>query len=466
MTNLYSLLTSRFPEDRTRPCFILGDVHIDYGGFETMIGQIGGWLRSKGVVPNDRVLVQASKSVEMVALYLATLKIGAVFVPLNTAYTQAEIDYFIGDAEPRLIIRDALDVAEEARSFVADPDIHDSAPDDLASIIYTSGTTGRSKGAMLSHAALISNGLALQEAWDIGRDDILLHALPVFHVHGLFVALHPLLLAGAQMIWQPKFDDAAVIAELARATVMMGVPTFYTRLLANPDFTRDVAAPIRLFVSGSAPLLPSTFEAFEERTGKRILERYGMSEAGIITTNPLRGERLAGSVGHALPGVSVRVSGGEGTGPIEIKGPNLFTGYWRMPDRTSEEFTDDGYFVTGDIGRIEADGRLWISGREKDLIISGGFNIYPKEIETAIDELPGVVESAVIGVPHPDFGEAVVAIVIGVVPADANALLRDGLAGFKLPKKIVQVDDLPRNAMGKVQKNLLRQTYADILADE
>ena len=314
---------------------------------------------------------------------------------------------------------------------------------------------------MLSHGSLAANALALHEAWGFMPDDVLLHALPIFHVHGLFVALHCALLSGCPMIWLAKFSDAEVLAGLDRATVMMGVPTFYTRLLANPGFTRAKADGVRLFVCGSAPLLPSTFAEFEARTGQRILERYGMSEAVIITSNPLDGERIAGSVGYPLPGVDLRI-GGE-AGVIQIKGPSVFSAYWRMPEKTAEEFTADGYFITGDVGRQDADGRVWISGRAKDLIISGGYNVYPKEIELVLDELVGVVESAVVGVPHPDFGEAVVAVVIG--KGDEAAMIaeaRGQLAAYKAPKRVVFVGELPRNAMGKVQKNLLRQRYAGL----
>jgi malonyl-CoA/methylmalonyl-CoA synthetase len=317
---------------------------------------------------------------------------------------------------------------------------------------------------MLSHANLAANALALHEAWGFTKDDVLLHALPIFHVHGLFVALHCALLSGAPMVWLAKFNEADVIEGLKRATVMMGVPTFYTRLLARADFTRAVAAHMRLFISGSAPLLESTFAEFERRTGKRILERYGMSEAVIITSNPLKGARIAGSVGYPLPGVDLRIAGGE-TGVIEIKGPSVFSGYWRMPGKTRENFTADGYFITGDVARRDEDGRVWISGRAKDLIISGGYNVYPKEIELLLDEMPGVTESAVIGCPHRDFGEAVVAIVIGAGEEKAMiAAAREKLAAFKAPKRVFFVDELPRNAMGKVQKNVLRETYKDVFA--
>ena len=464
--NLYALLASRFPADRSRPCFIQpGGPTISYGELEAGVGRLAALLGAKGVVAGDRVVVQAPKSAELVMLYLACLQTGAVFTPLNTAYTEAEVAYFLEDAEPKLVVRDAVPLAAEAAGLEPLRDIHPCEADALASLIYTSGTTGRSKGAMLSHGALAANALALSATWGFTPEDVLLHALPIFHVHGLFVALHCAFLSGAPMIWLPKFDDQAVIEALPGATVMMGVPTFYVRLLENPAFTRAVAAGRRLYISGSAPLLESTFEAFEARTGHRILERYGMSEAVIITSNPLEGARIPGSVGYPLPGVTLRIAGGEETGVLQIKGPSVFSAYWRMPDKTRDEFTDDGYFITGDVGRQDADGRVWISGRAKDLIISGGFNVYPKEIELVLDTLPGVVESAVIGVPHPDFGEAVVAVIAGAgEEAAIVAAARERLAAFKAPKRVFFVDDLPRNAMGKVQKAALRQAYAEVFS--
>ncbi|TAJ69711.1 MAG: malonyl-CoA synthase [Phenylobacterium sp.] len=464
--NLYELLASRFPSDRSKPCFLLSDGRaISYGELETGAAHVAGRLVAEGVRPGDRVALQAEKSAEVIMVYLGVLKAGAVFLPLNSAYTPAEVDYFLGDAEPKVFVTDPPAwVAEAAERAPLDTTVPRAASD-LASLIYTSGTTGRSKGAMLSHGNLAENALALHAAWGFTRDDVLLHALPIFHVHGLFVALHCALLSGCSMVWLPKFADAEVLAGLNRATVMMGVPTFYTRLLANPGFTKAKAGGVRLFVCGSAPLLPSTFAEFEERTGQRILERYGMSEAVIITTNPLEGERVAGSVGYPLPGVELRIAGGEETGVIEIRGPSVFREYWRMPEKTAEEFTADGFFITGDVGRRDPDGRVWISGRAKDLIISGGYNVYPKEVELVLDELAGVAESAVIGVPHRDFGEGVVAVVIG--QGDEAAMIaeaRTQLAAYKAPKRIVFVDELPRNAMGKVQKNLLRQRYADLFA--
>lgn len=462
--NLYDLLALRFPADRSRPCFVLSDGStISYGALESAASRVASRLIAEDVKPGDRVVLQAEKSPEAVMIYLGVLKAGAVFVPLNSAYTKSEVDYFLADASPKIFITDPPAFVREAEG--AEP-LAQSAPreaGDLASLIYTSGTTGRSKGAMLSHGNLAENALALHAAWGFTPKDVLLHALPVFHVHGLFVALHCALLSGAPMIWLPKFTDAEVLAGLEGATVMMGVPTFYTRLLANPSFTRKSAGGVRLFISGSAPLLPSTFAEFEQRTGQRILERYGMSEAVIITSNSLDGDRIAGSVGFPLPGVELRIAGGEETGVIQIRGPSVFSAYWRMPEKTAEEFTADGFFITGDVGRVDPDGRVWISGRAKDLIISGGYNVYPKEVELVLDGLAGITESAVIGLPHPDFGEGVVAICTGQgEEAAIVAAARQQLAAFKAPKRVLFVADLPRNAMGKVQKNLLRQTYADL----
>lgn len=479
-------------------------------------------LRAAGVRPGDRVLVQAEKSPQFLLLYLGCLHAGAVFVPLNTAYTEAELRYFALDCEPRLLVCDpakaaalgAVAAACGARlctlaadgggswseAVAAGADATDAgagagdaargtaaaaaradtradcweprAAEDLAAIVYTSGTTGRSKGAMLTHANLESNARSLVALWRFTAGDVLLHALPVYHVHGLFIATHCALLAGATTRLLPKFDAATVATLLPQSTVFMGVPTYYVRLLDDPAFGRDTVRGMRVFICGSAPLLPATFEEFTRRTGHRILERYGMSEAGMITSNPYDGERIAGSVGYALPGVALRVAGPDGVelprgaaGVLEIRGPNLFKGYWRMPEKTAEEFRPDGFFITGDVATMAGDGRVAIVGRAKDLVISGGFNIYPKEIELEIDALPGVVESAVIGVPHPDFGEGVVAVVAratgaALTEADVQAALAGRLARFKQPKRVYFVDDLPRNAMGKVQKARLREQYA------
>lgn len=433
-------------------------------------------LHRRGVTPGDRVVVQVEKSVGAVALYLACLRSGAIFVPLNTAYTQAEVDYFVSDAEPRLFVASS-DMADEkaplwATALACEPDarIVESGPDDIAVIVYTSGTTGKSKGAMLSHGNLDSNAETLHRIWGFRPDDVLIHALPIFHVHGLFVALHTMFLNGSKTYFLSKFDAAQVIALMPQATMLMGVPTFYTRLLAEASFGRDAVRSMRLFVSGSAPLLAETHKAFEARTGMRILERYGMTEAGMITSNPLEGDRIAGTVGMALPGVELRIADGEGRalpagepGVIEIRGPNVFKGYWRNPEKTAEDLRPDGWFITGDVATQDTDGRVTIVGRAKDLIISGGYNIYPKEIEEVIDAVPGVVESAVVGVPHADLGEGVVAVVVApaAIEQAVQAAINLGLARFKHPKRLVFVSDLPRNAMGKVQKAVLRQTCSD-----
>ena len=452
-------------------------------------------LIEAGAVRGDRVAVQVEKSPACLFLYLGCLRAGLVYLPLNTAYQRSELTYFLQDAQPSIIVckpesnglmrefsaaaTPVLTLDGEGRGSLADAAAAlpsefvtvDSAPDDVAVILYTSGTTGRSKGAMVTHRNLLSNARALIDCWRFSERDVLLHALPVFHIHGLFVANHCALLSGARVLWHRKFDPALVLRDLPRATVMMGVPTFYTRLLAQPQFDREVCRNMRLFISGSAPLLLETFKDFQARTGQTILERYGMSEAGMICSNPLDAQRRGGSVGFPLPGVSVRVANeqdrpltrGE-VGGIQLKGENVFAGYWHMPEKTREEFTADGYFRTGDVGTIDADGYVSIVGRAKDLIISGGYNVYPKEIELALDALPGVAESAVIGVPHPDFGEAVAAVVVArkdaeLDPAAMIAELKKNFANYKVPKQVHVVEDLPRNAMGKVQKALLRERY-------
>ena len=462
-------------------------------------------LASLDLPEGSRVAVQTEKSVEALMLYLAVLRAGLVYLPLNTAYQRDEFGYFIGNAEPAVVVcapknfswvsRIAF-AAGSAHVFTlgddrsgsllqraaAQSDVHEPAAraaSDLAAILYTSGTTGRSKGAMLSHGNLLSNAQVLKDYWGWQPHDVLIHALPIFHVHGLFVASHGALLAGSKMIWLNKFEPKAVLAHLPEATVFMGVPTLYVRLLAEPGFTRAACANMRLFISGSAPLLIETFELFRERTGHAILERYGMSETAMLTSNPYRatdGERRGGTVGYALPGVGVRVLDDDGApcpsgeiGHMQVTGPNVFQGYWRMPEKTAEEFSADGWFKTGDVGKIDARGYVTIVGRSKDLIISGGFNVYPAEIEGTLNELPGVAESAVIGVPHPDFGEAVVAVVVarpGSAP-DVAALideLKSKIANFKVPKRVFVVGELPRNAMGKVQKNLLRETHKGLFA--
>ena len=457
-------------------------------------------LVAAGLEPGDRLAAQIAKSPEALALYAACLQAGIVFLPLNTAYTPTELDYFIADSGAALVICDrtsepALRPVAEARGAAlltlnpdgtgtlpqAAADHPDAfapvsrAPDDLAALLYTSGTTGRSKGAMLTHANLLSNAEALRDVWRFTRGDILLHALPIFHTHGLFVATNITLLAGGSMIFVPKFDPDQMIALLPSATAMMGVPTFYTRLLDDPRLTRDLVAHMRLFISGSAPLLEETHTRFSDRTGHRILERYGMTETNMNTSNPYDGDRRPGTVGMPLPGVELRVMDGDNpvapgeVGQVEIRGPNVFKGYWNNPEKTREELRGNGFFRTGDLGRVDADGYLHIVGRGKDLIISGGFNIYPKEVESALDAIPGILESAVIGVPHPDMGEGVVGVLVSqpgtrLDPEVLLASLRDSLARFKQPRRLFFVDALPRNAMGKVQKAELRATFADAFA--
>ncbi len=454
-------------------------------------------LTALDCVPGDRVAVHVEKSPDALALSLACLRAGLVYLPLNPTYQREELSYFIGDAEPKVFVCPSEKMAllqDIAPTSVAvhtlDEDgngtltelAHQQAetfstvarsPDDLAAILYTSGTTGRSKGAMLSHRNLAANGLTLVEHWGFRTDDVLLHMLPIFHVHGLFVATHCVLLSGASMHFTTKFDPKQALTLLPASTVFMGVPTYYTRLLSEPSFTAESCRSIRLFVSGSAPLLPETFAEFRHRSGQSILERYGMTETGMNTSNPLVGERIPGTVGPALPGVSLRVVDDEGCalphempGHLQVKGDNVFAGYWRRPEKTKEEFTVDGYFKTGDIAEILDNGYVQLVGRAKDLIITGGLNVYPKEIEELIDSMPGVAESAVIGIPHPDFGDAVTAIVVPIskdVVLDTSSLideLKARLARFKIPKSVYIVDELPRNAMGKVQKNVLRERYS------
>jgi malonyl-CoA/methylmalonyl-CoA synthetase len=473
---------------------------ISYGDLIARAGQMANVLTARGVKPGDRVAAQTEKSVPGLVLYLAAVRAGAVYLPLNTAYTLNELEYFITDAEPSLVVCDpskadgigaiAAKVGAKVETLGADgkgsltdaaatakPEFETVARDDgdLAAILYTSGTTGRSKGAMLTHDNLASNSLTLVGYWGFTDQDVLIHALPIYHTHGLFVASNVVLFARASMIFLPKFDPELIIKLMARATVMMGVPTFYTRLLQSPALTRESTAHMRLFVSGSAPLLADTHREWMARTGHAVLERYGMTETNMNTSNPYDGERVPGAVGHALPGVSVRITDPEtgnelardSIGMIEVKGPNVFKGYWRMPEKTRSEFRDDGFFITGDLGKIDGNGYVHILGRGKDLVISGGFNVYPKEIESEIDAMPGVIEAAVIGVPHADFGEGVTAVVVcdsnaGVNEASVLQALDGRLAKFKMPKRVFIVDELPRNAMGKVQKNILRDTYAGI----
>jgi malonyl-CoA/methylmalonyl-CoA synthetase len=504
--NLYSVLENGFPKDRQSCALETHDgLYYSWSDLERATAMMANLLQGLGIPKGSRIAVQVEKSPEALFLYLATLKAGYVYLPLNTAYQAAEIEYFIQNAEPAVMVcsgknfswvskiafksgtRHVFTLDDNRTGTLLDraavqSDRFKTVPcgdDDLAAILYTSGTTGRSKGAMLTHKNLSSNALVLQKFWGWKKGDVLLHALPIFHVHGLFVAAHGALINGSKMIWLPRLDTAALIQNMPRSTVMMGVPTFYVRLLADKNFTKAVCRNMRLFVSGSAPLLTETFNTFKELTGETILERYGMSETVMLVSNPYKGARVGGSVGLPLTGVKVRVVNENNKpcavneiGSIQVKGPNVFKGYWRMPEKTAEEFTADGWFKTGDVGRFGGmangakvpDTYLCIVGRSKDLIISGGYNVYPKEIESFIDDMDGVDESAVIGVPHPDFGEAVMAIVVAKPGAklDSKAMidaLKGQIANFKVPKRIEIVSDLPRNAMGKVQKNILRQQY-------
>ncbi|SFB07923.1 malonyl-CoA/methylmalonyl-CoA synthetase [Poseidonocella pacifica] len=486
---------------RTSPFLHLPDGSVlTHAGFLAMAARIANALKSRGLEPGDRLAVQVEKSPEALATYAACVQSGVVFLPLNTGYTGDELGYFIENSGARLVVCDpskevalrplaeglgaGLDTlgdggdgslmtlaADQADTF----ETVERGPDDLAALLYTSGTTGRSKGAMLTQGNLLSNTQALIETWKFTEADVLLHALPIFHTHGLFVATNLILATGGSMIFLPKFEVEAMLAALPRATTMMGVPTFYTRLLDDPRLSHDLVGHMRLFISGSAPLLAETHKAWEARTGHRILERYGMTETNMNTSNPYEGERRAGTVGFPLSGVELKVTDPETgaelaqgeIGQIEVRGPNVFKGYWKMPEKTAEELREDGFFITGDLGLIDADGYVHIVGRNKDLIISGGYNIYPKEIELFLDEQPGVLESAVIGVPHPDFGETVVGVLVrkpGETP-DFDAILeaaKVALARFKHPRKLILTESLPRNTMGKVQKNILRDEHKDL----
>ncbi|SMF43946.1 malonyl-CoA/methylmalonyl-CoA synthetase [Tistlia consotensis] len=502
--NLFAILRDCFPADRSRPAIVQpGGAEISYGELEAAAGRYAAVLRRLGCKPGDRVAVQVDKSVEAVFLYLGCAQAGCVYLPLNVAYTADEVAYFLGDAGPALFVCRpeaeaklkpvaegagvahlmTLDaggdgtLAEAARAASPDGAVHEAADDDLAAILYTSGTTGRSKGAMLTHGNLSSNALTLRDLWGFREGDALLHALPIFHVHGLFVALNTSLANGSKIFFLPKFDADEILRLMPQATVMMGVPTFYVRLLQHPGFTKEAAAGMRLFISGSAPLLEETFHEFEQRIGLRILERYGMTEVGMACSNPYEEkpgrERRAGTVGFPLPGVEVRIADSEGRllgtdeiGVLEMRGPNVFKGYWQMPEKTKEEFRPDGFFISGDLSKIDADGYVHIVGRAKDLVISGGFNVYPKEIELVVDEIPGVGESAIIGLPHPDFGEAVAAVCTrtggqAVEEAEIIAVCKQKLANFKVPKRVFFVETLPRNTMGKVQKAELRKAFAE-----
>ena len=498
--NLYALLKERF-NPRFDQVFLQspGGSSWTYGEMDSLCARFARAFLDMGVAAGDRIVVQVDKSPAAVAVYLACLRIGAVYVPLNTSYTANEVEFFLTDATPAVFIHAPERVKEyqplvgkagirhscmlgtsgdvhlwsEVKDLAGYDDILEATESDIAAMLYTSGTTGRPKGAMLSHGNLSSNALTLHDYWGFVPEDVLIHALPVYHVHGLFVALHCAMLSGCRVIFLPRFDTGLTRTCLPEATVMMGVPTYYTRLLADAGFDASICGNMRVFISGSAPLSPQTFEEFEQRIGGKILERYGMTETGMIASNPLDGERIAGTVGFPLPGVEVRITGNEGKilpdgeiGNVEVRGANVFKGYWNRPELGREVFRDDGYFITGDLGHLE-NGRLTLAGRSKDLIISGGLNIYPGEIEHCLDDLPGIRESAVIGVPHHDFGEAVIAVVV----ADSSEALTEGqvkegiksnIAGFKQPKRVFIVDELPRNTMGKVEKNVLRERYRDV----
>ncbi|MGB3386703.1 MAG: malonyl-CoA synthase [Pseudaminobacter sp.] len=498
--NLFGTIAARIG-DQDRPFVRSGDGEVfTYADMIAWSSRYANALSALGVSKGDRVAVQTGKLVDCLWLYLACLRTGAVYLPLNPAYTPSEVGYFVSDAEPALVVCEPSGLAG-LRSGLAEPRPRietldeqgkgslqvlaaSSAPDfetvaaeadDLAAILYTSGTTGRSKGAMISHENLRSNALALVDTWRFTEADVLLHALPIFHTHGLFVAINTVLLSGSALVFLPKFTLDAVMAALPGCTAMMGVPTFYFRLLGDPRFDREAARHMRLFVSGSAPLSAEVHRNFTERTGHAILERYGMTETNMITSNPYDGERRPGAVGFSLPGVDARIADPESgrvleqgeIGVIELKGPNVFKGYWRMPDKTAQEFRPDGYFITGDLGYIDPDGYFIISGRAKDLIISGGFNVYPAEIENELDALAPIAESAVIGLPHADFGEAVTAVVTprpgaNIDEAEIRMALEGVLAKFKIPKRILVKDALPRNAMGKIQKKELREEYSQL----
>ncbi|HCE94170.1 MAG: malonyl-CoA synthase [Burkholderiales bacterium GWA2_64_37] len=513
--NLFSALRAAFPSDldSTAVETMAADgtpLFYTWRDLDRASARIANLLASLKLPQGSRVAVQVEKSVEAMALYLATLRAGYVFLPLNTAYQSAEIEYFIGNAEPAVVVcspgnfgwvskiaftlgtQHVFTLGDDRTGSLLERATHHSdehqavarSADDLAAILYTSGTTGRSKGAMLTHGNMLSNAVMLKDYWGWKKGDVLIHALPIFHVHGLFVAIHGALINGSKMIWMAKFDPKAVIAAMPRATVFMGVPTLYVRMLAEPGLTKEAVKNMRLFIAGSAPLLIETFKEWQQRTGHTILERYGMSETIMLTSNPYsadkrykgQDERRGGTVGFPLPGVSLRVQGDDGKdlptgeiGGIQVKGPNVFKGYWRMPEKTAEEFTKDGYFKTGDVGKVDERGYVHIVGRSKDLIISGGYNVYPAEIEGYINDMPGVAESALVGVPHPDFGEVGVAVVIAKPGASLNAdaivaQLKSQLANFKIPKKCFVVAELPRNTMGKVQKNLLRDQYKGLFA--
>ncbi len=499
MTNiLYDTLFGRHKANAAVFLQLDNDQVVTYDAFVKRAAQIAHVLKNNEISAGDRILVQAPRLADTIALYAASVQVGAVYLPLNTSYRLAELDYFISDARPAMVVCNSSDAPEitklavrygsrvltlggdnpslsrEADSQACDFDSVDRAPDDLAALLYTSGTTGRSKGAMLSQRNLLSNAQTLVDLWRITHTDRLVHALPIFHTHGLFVALNTSLLAGAKVRLMEKFDTARILDELPRSSILMGVPTFYTRLLDSDQLTREITENMRLFISGSAPLLAETHAAFEARTGHRILERYGMTETNMITSNPLNGERLAGTVGYALPGIEVKITNpdtaeelrADQIGMIEVRGDNVFQGYWNRPEKTDEELRANGFFLTGDLGIKTKDGRISIVGRAKDLIIAGGYNVYPKEIEDVLNDIHGIEESAVFGVVHPHFGESVVAALVfdQTHPVDLNVvkqIVESRLAGFKHPRRYEVVAALPRNTMGKIQKNILRDQFAE-----
>ena len=497
--NLYTYFEQKFLRYSNRSFLVSDHRTLRYDEIHNETGRYVSMFTEMQINKGDRIVVQVEKSIEAVLLYLACLRYGAIYIPLNPAYTKEEVEYFLQDSDPTLFVcipeRESSmralateigipnlislgqnvdgSIFDKLMNLESSQHVANCSEDDLAAILYTSGTTGRSKGAMLTHHNLLSNALILLDYWCWDEDDVLLHALPIFHVHGLFVALHCALLNSSKVIFLDRFDTKRIIKELPNSTVMMGVPTFYVRLLRDNEFNKEKCANMRLFISGSAPLLPETFNSFESLTGERILERYGMTETGMLTSNPYNGDRIAGTVGYLLPTVKGRISNQNGQpvsdeeiGILEVKGPNIFVGYWGMPEKTASEFRSDGYFVTGDMASIDNTGRISIVGREKDLVISGGYNVYPKEIESILDEISGVNESCVIGLTHVDFGEAVTALIVEEKHSKTSEKeifknLKDKLAKYKHPKAIMFIDELPRNTMGKVQKNVLRLKYKE-----
>ena len=497
--NLYTYFEQKFLRYSNRSFLVSDHRTLRYDEIHNETGRYVSMFTEMQINKGDRIVVQVEKSIEAVLLYLACLRYGAIYIPLNPAYTKEEVEYFLQDSDPTLFVcipeRESSmralateigipnlislgqnvdgSIFDKLMNLESSQHVANCSEDDLAAILYTSGTTGRSKGAMLTHHNLLSNALILLDYWCWDEEDVLLHALPIFHVHGLFVALHCALLNSSKVIFLDRFDTKRIIKELPNSTVMMGVPTFYVRLLRDNEFNKEKCSNMRLFISGSAPLLPETFYSFESLTGKKILERYGMTETGMLTSNPYNGDRIAGTVGYLLPTVKGRISNQNGQpvsdeeiGILEVKGPNIFTGYWGMPEKTASEFRSDGYFVTGDMASIDNTGRISIVGREKDLVISGGYNVYPKEIESILDEISGVNESCVIGLTHVDFGEAVTALIVEEKHSKTSEKeifknLKDKLAKYKHPKAIIFIDELPRNTMGKVQKNVLRLKYKE-----